>query len=177
MHSVADVTAHSFSRNEKVFLDTNIWFLVFVPTSPNDNRVRAYSQAFARLLEAKSPIFIDVLVLSEFINTYARLRWNVAGKPFGDFKKFRLSSEFKPLAREIASDARRILKHCDRVDSGFETLDIADLIIRFETECPDFNDQILAGICKSRGFTLLTDDRDFRGCGVPILTANQRLLR
>lgn len=177
MHSVEDVAKYTFVPDDNVLLDTNIWMLVFGPTRPCDKRVSTYSRAFARLLAARCSIFIDALVLSEFINTYARLRWNVAGKPQGNFKKFRQSSHFKPLAQDIASDARRILKHCDRVESGFETVDIADVLTEFEAGYSDFNDQMLARICKSRGLKLLTDDRDFRGQGIPILTANQRLLR
>jgi predicted nucleic acid-binding protein len=175
---VEDVRTYVFTSEDKVFLDTNIWMLVFGPPWPKDkSRVSTYSGVFAQLLAAGCSIYIDALVVSEFVNAYARLRWNVAGKPHGDFKRFRQSSHFKPLAQDIASDARRVLKHCDRVESGFETVDIADVLNEFEAGDSDFNDQMLARICKTQGFKLLTDDGDFRGQDIPILTANQRLLR
>lgn len=175
--SIEDVACYTFSNGEKVFLDTNIWFFLYGPRrTTKGTRVAAYSQVFARLLAANCPIHIDALVLSEFINAYARLKWNIAGKPLQDFKKFRQSAGFKPIAQDIAADARKVLTHCDRVESGFESVDIMAIVTEFESGGSDFNDQMLAAICKQHGFKFLTDDADFGGQGIPILTANKRLL-
>lgn len=40
----------------------------------------------------------------------------------------------------------------------------------------DFNDQVLTTLCKRSGLKLVTDDGDFKGRGIPIITANQKLL-
>ena len=40
----------------------------------------------------------------------------------------------------------------------------------------DFNDQVITEICKSNGFTLITNDSDFKTQEIPILTANTSLL-
>lgn len=40
----------------------------------------------------------------------------------------------------------------------------------------DFNDQVLAELCKSRNLTLVTHDGDFKDLGLNLLTANQSLL-
>ncbi len=40
----------------------------------------------------------------------------------------------------------------------------------------DFNDQIIAVLCKRKGLKLVTDDGDFHGQGIPVVTANRRLL-
>ena len=42
-------------------------------------------------------------------------------------------------------------------------------------EC-DFNDQVIIKLCKKEELTLITHDADFRDAGIPILTANHRLL-
>ncbi len=40
----------------------------------------------------------------------------------------------------------------------------------------DFNDQIIATLCKRKGLKLVTDDGDFGGHGIPVVTANRKLL-
>ncbi len=170
------VASYNFKPEDELFLDTNIWLLVFGPQRPGDRRVAAYSEALARILAAKCQIYIDVLIVSEFINTYARLKWNVMGNPHGNFKKFRNSPDFKQIAQDIAADVRRVLNHCSRVESGFKTLDINELIAEYADGNSDFNDQVIAALCQSKGLKLITDDGDFHGKGIPIVTANRRLL-
>ena len=50
------------------------------------------------------------------------------------------------------------------------------LIDEFEKADSDFNDQILAELCKRRNLKLVTHDADFRDRGLNILTTNPRLL-
>lgn len=170
------VASYKFKSEDELFLDANIWLLVFGPQKPRDRRVTTYSQALARILAAKCRIYIDVLIVSEFINTYARFKWRVMNCPHGDFKRFRNSPDFKPIAQNIAADVRRVLKHCSRVESGFETLDLNGLITEYADGTSDFNDQVIAKLCQRKGLTLVTDDSDFRGQGMPVVTANKRLL-
>ena len=40
----------------------------------------------------------------------------------------------------------------------------------------DFNDQVITELCKNNGFTLITNDSDFKTQDIPILTANSNLL-
>lgn len=170
------VENYAFKPEDELFLDTNIWLFVYGPQKPGSKKVATYSQTFAKILAAKSHIYIDVLIVSEFINTYARLKWNVMGKPCGDFKRFRNSQDFKPIAQDISDDIKRVLNHCIRVENGFETLDTDGLVAKYAEGDSDFNDQIIATLCQSRGFKLVTDDGDFCDQGIPVVTANRRLL-
>ena len=93
--SVAD---HDFTPEDKLFLDANIWLYMYGPQRPNAYWVRIYSKVFKRILKAKSKVYTDVLVVSEFINRYARLRWRIDESNFGEFdefKDFRNSPHFK----------------------------------------------------------------------------------
>jgi len=170
------VASYNFKSEDELFLDANIWMFVYGPQKPGDTRVAAYSHALARILAAQSRIYIDVLIVSEFINAYARLKWNVMGKPHADFKRFRKSAEFKPVAQDVAADVKRVMKHCSRIESSFEALDIDGLINQFGAGDSDFNDQVITELCKRKGLTLVTDDGDFDGQGIPVVTANKRLL-
>ena len=93
-----------------------------------------------------------------------------------DFKTFRRSAEYKPVAKSISDACRRIVKSCTRIESGFASVDVDVLLDRYKEGKSDFNDQILTHLCKHQGFTLVTDDGDFRVSGLKVLTANWRLL-
>ncbi len=57
------------------------------------------------------------------------------------------------------------------------TKKIDDLLNDYATGSYDFNDQMITDLCKRKGLKLITNDGDFKGQGIPILTANNRLLR
>lgn len=178
-HSAEEITRYEFQPSDELLLDTNVWMLVYGPQGSVGGRAAVYSQALANIFAAQSRIYIDVLIVSEFINTYARLKWNLwktQSASSTDFKKFRKSGDFKPIAQDIAADVKRVLKHCTRVDSGFESLAIDALIDEYAAGDSDFNDQILTTLCKRSGLKLVTDDGDFKGQGIPVITANKRLL-
>ena len=163
-----------------MLLDANIWLLVYGPQKPGDRRVAVYSQALAKILAAKSRIYIDVLIVSEFINSYARLKWRLLSpsRDFkrSDFKTFRKSNDFKLVAQGIAAYVKHVLQHCTRVENGFESLAIDSLIDEYSVGDSDFNDQILTTLCKRKGLKLVTDDSDFKGQEILVITDNRRLL-
>ena len=175
-YKVLDVTRCNFCPEDELLLDTNIWLLVYGPQKPRDTRVAIYSQALTKILAAQSRIYIDVLIVSEFINTYARLKWRLIAPHINRFKDFRQGPEFKPVAQDIAADVKLVLKHCVRTENGFEMLEIDNVIDEYAAGDSDFNDQIITALCKKRGLKLVTDDGDFKGQGIPIMTANRRLL-
>ncbi len=176
-HKAISLNQYNFTSKDKLFLDTNIWFYVYGPQQPQAPRhVKIYSQAFKRILSAKSRIHIDVLIVSEFINRYARLQWRLVAPNIKQFKNFRNRPHFKPVAQDIAADVKRILKHCSRINSGFETLKTDVLLDEYAAGDSDFNDQVITEVCKREGLTLITNDGDFKGQGISVLTANRRLL-
>jgi predicted nucleic acid-binding protein len=175
-HKAIAIASYKFSASDELLLDTNIWIFVYGPQKPGNAKAAAYSQALAKILAARSQIYIDVLIVSEFINTYARLKWKIVAPHITDFKAFRRSQDFKPVAQDIAADVKQLLKHCARVENGFESLAIDALIDEYAAGDSDFNDQILTALCKRKRLKLVTDDGDFRGQGIPVVTANRKLL-
>ncbi len=170
-----DITRYRFDSSDRLLLDANIWLSVYGPQRPGDRRVAVYSSALDNILKAGSRVHIDVLVMSEFINTYARLKWQILA-PSSKFKEFRNSLQFESVAQDIAADARLVLKNCIRVDDRFELIGIDALLNEYAAGHSDFNDQVLAELCARNGLKIVTDDGDFRGCGIPVITANRRLL-
>jgi predicted nucleic acid-binding protein len=179
-NNASEISTYLFNPEDELLLDTNIWLRLYGPAAKSgDPRTTVYSKALGEMLAANCQIYIDVLILSEYINRYVRLRHNLLKARPGinpNFKQFRRSVEFKAIASDVAGDVRQILKHCDRLESNFAALDITGLVKEFEKGDSDFNDQVLAELCKSRNLTLVTHDGDFKDLGLNLLTANQNLL-
>lgn len=176
----ARISDYRFCRQDRLLLDANVWIFVYGPNGPNrHNKVKIYSQAFRRMMEKGSQVYIDVLIISEFINRYARMKFELAQKKGASskkFKEFRQSEAFKPIAKEVADATSLVLKRCQRVESGFKTLDIDALVCEYAKGQSDFNDQVIAEICRRERLKLVTDDSDFRDIGVPVLTENKTML-
>ncbi|MGC1375574.1 MAG: hypothetical protein WA821_05090, partial [Anaerolineales bacterium] len=144
MSKTRDITGYAFSNHDRLFFDTNVWLYIFGPQgNPADAMPQIYSKAFASAIGAKSNIFLDVLVLGEFINRFARIEYDIqfpnkSKRP--NFKEFRNSPAFQPVAQAIVSATRNILKFVARVESEFTRVDINALLSEFETGGHDFND-------------------------------------
>lgn len=179
MSRALNITTYRFSNSDKLFFDANIWMYVYGPQgAPNDPKSRMYSTALANAIRANSNIFTDVLVVSEFINRFARIEHQTlfrTGQAPQDFKQFRNTNDFQPIAQAIAAAVRNILRYAARLESGFSSVDINALLAEYETTPSDFNDQILIGLCITNDLQLVTHDSDFRGKDVNILTANPRI--
>lgn len=174
-NEVSRIIGYPFSASDKLLLDTNVWLFVYAPHGPNDSRVTVYSQALADILAAESRIYIDLLIVSEFINRYVQLKHKLTA-PKIKLKEFRKSEKFIPVSQEVTADMRRILGHCTRVGDSFDTLDIDGLMNKYATGGSDFNDQVIADLCRAHGLKLVTDDGGFVGQGIPLVTANGHLL-
>lgn len=170
------ITKYGFTDQDKLLVDANVWLLIYGPQKPGDHRVKVYSDALKRILSAQSRVYIDVLIVSEFINTYARIKWQLIS-PNINFKQFRQSSQFQLVAQDIASETRRMLKHCTRINNGFESLPMNTLLNTYAAGHSDFNDQVLIALCQKAGLKLITDDADFKGQNISIITSNRKLLK
>lgn len=178
-----DLNQWSFSDQDRVLPDANFWINVLGPAATvgqRGHRIHIYSRAFQDMLQNKVSLFIDVLILSEFVNALARYEFNANYRnsygPTG-FKQFRNSADFPRIARVIASQSKNILRCCERLDHAFSEWDVPQLLTNFENGGEDFNDQLIVEASKKHYLKILTDDADMITGGVTILTANARLLR
>jgi predicted nucleic acid-binding protein len=163
-----DLRTYRFSPGEEVLVDANIWIYLYPP--PMNTTVRfawQYSNGFAQMITNGAQPVLDPTILSEYLNRYCRIEW--AGQyqqNYPNFKDFRNSPDFTNVACTAAIFARRILDFC-----------VHQAISDFESANLDFNDGLLADICKNKDFKLLTNDGDFQSGGIELLTTNPRLLR
>lgn len=173
-----NLSRYTFSSSEKILFDANIWLYLFPPPgNPKHPFAAAYSAHFARMLRDGAQPVLDPLVLSEYLNRYCRIEWEGRYKKMHvGYKAFRESSDFKPVGKSAASFARNISSLCTRHTTSSEELDIENALSRFETGESDFNDALIADVCKINDFKLLTNDADFRTGGIEVLTTNPKLL-
>lgn len=175
--SLNNIAHHSFTATDRLFLDANVWLYIFSPHGIGGRWEQVYSSAYDRIVKAKSQLFTDVLVMSEFTNTYARVKWQQLDRAEKSFKHFRNSKEFELVAEEISAHAKKIMAMCSRLESGFADIQMSSLLGNYATGKFDFNDQIIVALCRKQHLTLVTNDGDFRNQEVQALTTNQRLLR
>lgn len=179
--SVSDVAAYKFIEAEECLLDANIWLFVYGPIDPSDARVAIYSSALSRILKSKCKIHLDITLLSEYINRHARMEFDIQSA-YTDlkaktFKEFRRTPDFVPIAEGIVIAAKKIVQHCTRIESDFPNWPIEGFLNEFASGKKDFNDQIVGHACRTRAYTLVTDDGDFHSEGIKVVTANRKLLR
>ena len=181
--SIKSVRNFPFKATDKLFLDANVWFYIYfagvVGQRPEE---AAYSAAWKDILAAQSKVCIDALVVSEILNTHARAAYrsqNRQDRKFRNFKAFRRSPEFKSVAQRAALGIQRIVSHCrcTPIESGFSSLPLDSLWDVYAQGDVDFNDQILVEICRANGYLFVTHDGDFADKGIPVLTANRRMLQ
>lgn len=167
----------TFREDDGLLIDTNVWLRLNGPQVREDQKTRKYSDALRKIRHAQGDVFVDILVLSEFVNKYLRIKYK-AWKPIPEasFKDFRSSTDYPAVAKDIANAVRGILKTCRPVNSGLESIDMEALLTDFEQKERDFNDQVLAELCASKNLALITHDGDFKGYGITVLTANPQML-
>jgi len=166
-----------FRSSDTFLIDANVWVLLNGPSGLKRDIAVEYSSALHKMLAAQCKLFVDVLVLSEFVNRYSRYKF-VMWKPTEEvtFKDFRSSTDYPPVARDIADAVRGILGMCQLVGPDLESIDLEALLSDFEENRRDINDQLLAEMCRSKNLTLITHDRDFKGYEITVFTANPRML-
>lgn len=180
MSTITDVADHEYKPTDELLLDTNVWLNAYAPREPRSPRVRVYSQALADMLNAKCRIYLDPLVLAEYANVSAYLKFEVLrvnnpSLPM-DFTDFRKSPDFADVAEAVAGEVRAVLRNSQRLDIPFSAVDVASAVDRFAAGDRDFNDLVIAETCRARKLTLVTDDAGFKDCGLSVLTANRKLL-
>lgn len=178
MGIIEDLRKHPFCEDDHLLLDTNIWLFTYGTTSHRyQPQASTYNRALNEMKKNNSHLYISPSIISEFINQFVHVEWQINGKQNQNKKSYRNSLEFKPVAKEIVFYLKEILKLSDCSDALIDSGKANDLLNEYEGCSLDFNDIIIEDVCKSNDLTLVTDDRDFKNCPIPVLTANPTLLR
>ncbi|MCJ2080665.1 PIN domain-containing protein [Methylobacterium sp. J-090] len=168
-------------HNEKILIDTNIWVMIegFNEGAPR-KKVEIYSSAYDTLLKNDNAILYNDHIINEFFNICARIAYanfqHSNRDPSITFKKFRKSDDFRAAMRLVQESCLNIIESSTPTDVG-SSKDIRRTVQELCEGTLDFVDLILRDYCLSEKVMILTDDSDFRGSGLTIITANRTMLR
>jgi predicted nucleic acid-binding protein len=172
-----DARSYGFSSSDSILPDANFWLYLYGPQSPTANwAVKTYAGVFQKLLSGKAQLFLDVLILSEFINKWARIEWQLssAGAKFKDWRK---TKPFQSVAPAISTGAAKIIGLCSSIEHSFNEWKLNEILNDYSSGIYDINDQLIIETCRKHSLHMLTNDSDFVEGGVTVFTANDRLLR
>lgn len=180
---INDILGYRFSESDRLFFDANVWLAIYPPPSkPNGHWQNLYTAMLKKVKKAMSDMFIDSTVISEYLNTYTRLVFKQRPLEFIDltFKEYRIkcSSDYKKAARQAEQNMEEILSLANLhvVDCAISGFDRNVMLFDFGKGCSDWNDLVIVEVCKGGGYSLVTNDGDFKDVtGVTILTHNPKL--
>lgn len=171
----ADLWEHVFTPNDRLFFDANIW-IGNIQAFIDDPRHWTVRSAARALKGAKvAQVFVDRLVISEVANRYLKNEW-LAIAPDLSIKEFCQTEDFTESQRHIVAEIRRILTIATPIAPRHEKGVIDTLVNQWLQTTRQFNDHCISELCEEHRLTLVTNDADFAGSPVPILTANRDLL-
>jgi len=149
------------------FFDTNIWLLLFgtVANFQKEDQ-KDYSSFLQQLLSKKNSIYLTSMIISEFANVLLRKdfkQWILVNKLVGkEFKAdFVGTNEYKKSVSVISSLINKIisLPNVLRVSDEFTNINISNILQRFEEI--DFNDAYYVELATTRGYIMVSNDKDF----------------
>lgn len=161
--------AYKISADDQVFIDTNILIFLFSPSFVNSNKfqVKKYSAIFQTMIEKKCNLYLNELVISEFINKCMRLdfahNFNTDGSK--DYKRdYRPSPEYQATLKIVLKELKKVLRFTKAINDDFESFDVINQLT--SNVKSDFNDLIIADTVQKKNLKLLSDDGDFKQLGI-----------
>ena len=160
-------------NGRNIFFDANVLIYLFWPTGQHSFE-QNYARVFRNLLRQGNNLFVDFLVTSEVINRILRNEHQRIN-PSQKFKDFRNSEDGKDALDDIYIIVKNdILARFNVVGKAFNSQEIESLLSVDEL---DFVDKATVTLCEENNFVLLTNDKDFRDCGLDMLTGNPHILK
>lgn len=176
---IKDITGYTFSQNEELVFDTNIYMRLFGPYCFTKAGFYEYSNALRYIQTNRAQILINTIIISEFINAFSQEMWRKSSKgtQYDKFKDYRNSSDFKEVADEIGIWIEEFLDMVLCCEPEFDDQKAQEYMSKYLAGTLDFNDIVISDFCKSKNGVLVTHDFDFSNCdGITVLTAYRDLI-
>lgn len=151
--------------DDKFLFDTNIWMYLHCSIGNyNADLVEEFSDLYSRIRDNENHIYTTSMLISEFLNTYSRLEFNLTRKSdykLKNYKKdFRNNPEYEKVFRNINLVVeKKILNSSSKLNDSFEEFDKR---FYFSNELnSDFNDEYFCFLAEKYGLKIVTNDKDF----------------
>lgn len=167
--------------HSQVLFDTNIWIMIegFNEGAPQ-KKVDAYSGAYETLLRNENSILYNEYIVNEFCNTCARIEFNSYLLRTGrerkmSFKEYRRTDEFRESMLLIREACMNIVDACVYAPIGNTEGGMRRLVDEICEGRLDLTDIVIRDFCRANDVYLMTDDADYRGSGLKLISSNRRL--
>ena len=135
-----------------------------------------YGSIFQQLLSNKNRLVVDYNVLSEVVNRELRMNHSnfEAANGSQNYKLWRDSADGQSAESRTYAIIKSLLGSTFQLDG--KIYDINDVTQMLIPSNQDFIDKAIVNLCKARNYILLTNDKDFAGADLEILSANRHLV-
>lgn len=186
---VVDVAQDVPRREDVFFIDTNVWFSLFDPTSLTNRPEQAYPRYFKSLRKAKSAMFYCGLSMAELAHIIERKRCGLfetqqgmqEGTLLKNIKDFRHNypDEREEVVRQLQAAWEYVKQAAKPMDITIGDALTNAALERFSRHPLDGYDLFYLEAMKASSITkILTHDGDFAGVpGIQLFTANPRVLQ
>lgn len=159
------ISTYNIQKGDKFFFDTNIWMYMHCSIGNYSAKlVQDYSDFYQKVKVNGNPILTCTLLVSEFVNSYSRLEFNLIKKSdnLSDFKKdFRTNPSYKPTLDHINKlTEKKILSNSVKIQDSFHEFEEQNFFANPHTY--DFNDEYFCYIAEKLNFKIVTNDKDFQ---------------
>lgn len=79
------------------------------------------------------------------------------------------------MLESIRDTCLNMLDACEFISVSGDHYDIQAIVSDCCDKCADFSDLMLISFCKEENLYIMTDDVDYAGCGLDIITANRKI--
>lgn len=162
----------AINNKDNILIDTNILIFVLYPTNQPHKHTQ-YIRVISTLQHQQCQMFINSLVVSEFINKLLRddfYKLKEQNPSIEQFKRdYRNTQNYSDTLRFAITELDKFCKiyNIAHINDDFDKVNITSLYVNgYEF---DFNDLVIAESVRSNGFKLLTDDRDFQNLNVDLI--------
>lgn len=165
MVTIYKVNEYQIQPEDKFLFDTNIWMYLHCSIGNyKPDLVEDFSDFYSKVKDNNNQIYTTSMLMSEFLNTYSRLEFNITKKSDGklrDFKKdFRNNPTYKEVFKHIKLVAeKKILNNSLKLNDSFDEFDnkfyFSNQIVG------DFNDEYYSFLAEKYGLIIVTNDKDF----------------
>jgi len=158
--------------DREIFVDANVLIHLFWSTN-NQKWETEYAKMYSSLMKQSNKLYVDFLVVSEVINRMLRIE-HQKKQPSLTFKQFRDGVDGQQALSDIYFVVEdQILNQFTVIGKSFSKTDILSFL---NVDSLDFLDKGFLKICQDNSFVLFTNDKDFKGANIDVLTCNPAIL-
>lgn len=158
-------------KGRNIFFDANVVLYLYFATSSMKNWPKKYGEVFSALIHNSNNLILDYNVLSEVVNRELRLNYENYKTSGGTalYKQWRNSAD----GRKVESRTYALIKHISSIFTiDGKVYDKTDIHPMLTPSGLDFTDKAIINLCQAKDYVLLTNDKDFSGVDLDILSEN-----